>query len=354
MSDFYDKQKRKEKEFNDRYFRKVRSSPGGKLLFRVFAQKAIINRSETLRIAGNIEEAKKTVWKFLEEYLQLWREDNDPRDLHFIAETLRAGRMPDECEALLLKVLSEWPENYRIDPTWLYIDLGLASHQKERPYEDIIKWFEKALTAVPPKGASIAADNSIRARAAFCGFLASSLHNREKVASRFLSFLPKLDPKRDWNSIEALQEYRKTFIGFFTESEKTKSDVKGQSAETAPPQSLNTDLQDDIEKKLKGPKPISSSFLTKISNLCFVVAPITSLSLGFKDYPAIPSILGCSALFLVAGTFNKIIVLVKARKKFRNPVRTFLKVVIQDSIFATIFSTVTYWVGRGVALLIIG
>lgn len=215
MFGFFDKQKRREKAALRRFGRKMEKVEEFRDLLRIEKQKLIVKRSETLRAAGNEEEAAKEIKQFLREDFRAWNKKRDPRDLHFIAETLRLGRMAEECSDLLEDVIRQ-SDTQPIDLTWAYTDLGLSFHQQGRDYFKILECFDKALAFNAPHDVSVAADDRVRARAAFCAFVTSSAHEREKEASYYYERLTVLDPTWDWDRESTLKNYRKSFIGFIS------------------------------------------------------------------------------------------------------------------------------------------
>jgi tetratricopeptide (TPR) repeat protein len=172
MFGFFDSEKRRKKRALEDFAKMVNAHPVGAGWLKLEKKRFIAQRAGVLRDAGNIEEAEKTVLFLLNEDIELWRDKRDPRDLHFIADTLRLGMMPKKC----CEVLNEVWEcaasgKYSIDLTWLCIDYGLALHQQGKQSDECLMWFDRALATAPPEGASIVADNTIRARAAYCAYV---------------------------------------------------------------------------------------------------------------------------------------------------------------------------------------
>jgi len=172
---------------------------------------SVIQQFWTLRDAGNLSDAEKHILKGVDVIRDIFERTEDPSDFRIMCLPLRFAGMPVNVMNGAMAAIKDYPY---LDHTLIFFELGLAMHQNKRPYEEVIKVFEKAIYCTSTPKAKHCATIDDRAQIAFCAWTIAYHAGNNKDANMFKSLLTEYMPHVDWASEQQIRKFAKSIGGF--------------------------------------------------------------------------------------------------------------------------------------------
>lgn len=212
MFGFFDKKAREERKKLDKIRDMFVSAPPS--VRRTGLSKmamSVIQQFWTLRDAGNSSDAEKHILKGVDVIRDIFERTEDPSDFRMMCLPLRFAGMPVNVMNGAMAVVKDYPH---LDHTLIFFELGLAMHQHQRPYDEVIKVFEKAIFCTPTPRTKHCATIDDRAQIAFCAWTIADHASKDADVQRFKSLLAEYMPQEDWASEQQIRKFAKSTGGF--------------------------------------------------------------------------------------------------------------------------------------------
>lgn len=172
---------------------------------------SLIQQFLTLRDAGNPSNAGKHILKGVDVIRDIFERTEDPSDFRMMCLPLRFAGMHVNVMNGVMAAVKKYPY---LDHTLMFFELGLAMHQNQSPYDEVIKVFEKAIFCTSKSRAKHCATTDDRAQIAFCAWTIAYHAGNDADVQRFKSLLTEYMPQEDWASEQQICNFAKSTGGF--------------------------------------------------------------------------------------------------------------------------------------------